>query len=99
MKNTLKPPGWMGSLLLIGSLFLFNYQIVAQGRFVRGVEKVEYDLTAYDADFYVSPSGVIPGLAQKLDIGLAGGSYDQQPYTVIFEDFQLIIETNGTEKK
>ncbi len=37
-------------------------------------------------------SGEIPGLALKMDIGLAGGANDQRPSTVMFEDFQLLVE-------
>jgi hypothetical protein len=39
-------------------------------------------------------SGEIPGMAQKMDIGLAGGANDQKVSKVIFEDFQLEVETN-----
>ena len=38
-------------------------------------------------------SGDIPGLAAKMDIGLAGGSNDQRVSKVTFEDFQLWVET------
>ncbi|HWR99106.1 MAG TPA: hypothetical protein VN249_00750, partial [Prolixibacteraceae bacterium] len=37
-------------------------------------------------------SGEIPGLAEKMDIGLAGGANDQKVSRVIFEDFQLQLE-------
>lgn len=37
-------------------------------------------------------SGDIPGLAKKMDIGLAGGANDQKVSTVIFEDFELSTE-------
>ena len=37
-------------------------------------------------------SGDIPGLAKKMDIGLAGGANDQKISTVIFEDFKLEVE-------
>jgi regulation of enolase protein 1 (concanavalin A-like superfamily) len=37
-------------------------------------------------------SGEIPGLAAKMDIGLAGGANDQKVSTVTFEDFQLLVE-------
>jgi regulation of enolase protein 1 (concanavalin A-like superfamily) len=37
-------------------------------------------------------SGDIPGMATKMDIGLAGGANDQKVSTVTFEDFQLSIE-------
>ena len=38
-------------------------------------------------------SGEIPGLAAKMDIGLAGGANDQKVSTVNFENFQLWLET------
>ena len=38
-------------------------------------------------------SGDIPGLAKKMDIGLAGGANDQKASTVIFEDFKLEVES------
>lgn len=38
-------------------------------------------------------SGEIPGLAPKMDIGLAGGANDQRVSKVVFEDFQLWVET------
>ena len=47
----------ISSLLLIIAMFYLNYQVSAQGRLLRGVEKVEYALKGTDADFYVSPSG------------------------------------------
>jgi hypothetical protein len=37
-------------------------------------------------------SGDIPGMAKKMDIGLAGGANDQKVSTVIFENFQLEVE-------
>ena len=37
-------------------------------------------------------SGEIPGLARKMDIGLAGGANDQKVSTVIFEDFKIEVE-------
>ncbi len=37
-------------------------------------------------------SGDIPGLAKKMDIGLAGGANNQKISTVIFEDFKLEVE-------
>ena len=37
-------------------------------------------------------SGDIPGVAKKMDIGLAGGANDQKISTVIFEDFKLEVE-------
>lgn len=37
-------------------------------------------------------SGDIPGMATKMDIGLAGGANDQKVSTVTFEDFQLSVE-------
>ena len=37
-------------------------------------------------------SGDIPGLAKKMDIGLAGGANDQKVSTVVFEDFKLEVE-------
>lgn len=37
-------------------------------------------------------SGDIPGLAPKLDIGLAGGANDQKISTVIFGEFRLEVE-------
>ena len=37
-------------------------------------------------------SGDIPGLAKKMDIGLAGGANDQKISTVIFEEFKLEVE-------
>ena len=37
-------------------------------------------------------SGDIPGLAMKMDIGLAGGANDQKVSQVIFEDFKLVVE-------
>jgi regulation of enolase protein 1 (concanavalin A-like superfamily) len=37
-------------------------------------------------------SGDIPGMAAKMDIGLAGGANDQKVSTVTFEDFQLSVE-------
>ncbi len=40
-------------------------------------------------------SGDIPGLAAKMDIGLAGGANDQKVSTVVFEDFQLWLETKN----
>ena len=43
-------------LILIPFISL-NNPVSAQGRFVRGVEKVEFTLTGTAADFYVSPSG------------------------------------------
>ena len=39
-------------------------------------------------------SGDIPGLAKKMDIGLAGGANDQKVSTVIFEDFKLKVAKN-----
>ena len=38
-------------------------------------------------------SGDIPGLAKKMDIGLAGGANDQKVSTVIFEEFKLEVES------
>ena len=38
-------------------------------------------------------SGDIPGMAKKMDIGLAGGANDQKVSTVIFEDFKLEVES------
>jgi len=38
-------------------------------------------------------SNELPGLASKMDIALAGGSNDQRVSKVIFEDFQLWVET------
>ena len=46
-----------GALLLTFILFFPGYQISAQGRFVRGVEKTEFTLTGTSADFFVSPTG------------------------------------------
>lgn len=37
-------------------------------------------------------SGDLPGLNQKIDIGLAGGSNDQRMSKVIFDDFQLWVQ-------
>jgi hypothetical protein len=37
-------------------------------------------------------SGDIPGMAAKMDIGLAGGANDQKVSTVTFEDFQISVE-------
>ena len=45
------------SHLLILIFFIAVFQVGAQGRFVRGVEKTEYSLTGIAADFYVSPLG------------------------------------------
>jgi hypothetical protein len=57
METSFKLPISLGSLFLISFLFLSEYKVSAQGQFLRGVEKVEYELKGTDADFYVSPSG------------------------------------------
>jgi hypothetical protein len=37
-------------------------------------------------------SGELPDLSETMDIGLAGGSNDQRPSNVVFEDFRLDVE-------
>ncbi|MDP2337030.1 MAG: NosD domain-containing protein [Bacteroidota bacterium] len=57
METSFKPVISVISLLMLITLFLSDYQVFAQGRMVRGIEKVEYELKGTAADFYVSPSG------------------------------------------
>jgi len=57
MKTSLNPFFTLKSLLLILILFIPVFQVIAQGRFVRGAEKTEFSLTSSAADFYVSPVG------------------------------------------
>jgi len=57
MKTRFKSALNVFSLLMLIALFLLDYQVSAQGRMVRGVENVKYELKGTAADFYVSPSG------------------------------------------
>ena len=46
---------YIRSLVSLTILVFVNFQVSAQGQFLRGVEKTEYILNGAEADFYVSP--------------------------------------------
>jgi hypothetical protein len=57
MGTRFKPALSLGTLFLIITLILSNFEVSSQGRFLRGVEKVEFTLKGTEADFFVSLSG------------------------------------------
>ena len=54
-----------------------------------------------DGENWIEPrhTGIVPGVAEEIDIGLAAGSMDHRPCLVVFEDFTLEVEDEDRKQE